>query len=91
MRLSAEGLEGVRVEVLARDLGASKGSFSWHFADREELRHTPGGIPAVAMTLAHRSQQPEADGQREVECELHAVAFGAIACGTTALICESET
>ncbi len=48
-------------------------------ADREELRHTPGGIPAVAMTLAHRSQQPEADGQREVECELHAVAFGAIA------------
>lgn len=37
MRLSAEGLEGVRVEVLARDLGASKGSFYWHFADREEL------------------------------------------------------
>jgi primosomal replication protein N len=52
---------------------------------REELRHTPGGIPAVAMTLAHRSRQLEADGQRDVECELHAVAFGAIAQALDAL------
>jgi len=27
----------VRVEVLARELGVSKGSFYWHFRDREEL------------------------------------------------------
>jgi AcrR family transcriptional regulator len=27
----------VRVEVLARDLGVSKGSFYWHFRDRGEL------------------------------------------------------
>lgn len=36
-RLAAEGIEAVRVEVLARDLGVSKGSFYWHFRDREDL------------------------------------------------------
>lgn len=36
-RLAAEGIEAVRVEVLARDLSVSKGSFYWHFRDREEL------------------------------------------------------
>ena len=36
-RLSKEGIEAVRVEVLARDLGVSKGSFYWHFRDREDL------------------------------------------------------
>ena len=36
-RLAAEGIESVRIELLARDLGVSKGSFYWHFQDREEL------------------------------------------------------
>ena len=36
-RLAAEGLDAVRIELLARDLGVSKGSFYWHFHDREEL------------------------------------------------------
>ena len=36
-RLSQEGIEAVRVEVLARDLRVSKGSFYWHFRDREDL------------------------------------------------------
>src|SRR5580704_2763421 len=36
-RLSEHGIESVRVEVLARDLGVSKGSFYWHFRDRGEL------------------------------------------------------
>ncbi len=36
-RLSAEGIDSVRVEVLARDLAVSKGSFYWHFHDREDL------------------------------------------------------
>jgi AcrR family transcriptional regulator len=36
-RLSQNGIEAVRVEVLARDLGVSKGSFYWHFRDRGEL------------------------------------------------------
>ncbi|MGH9712456.1 MAG: TetR/AcrR family transcriptional regulator [Candidatus Acidiferrales bacterium] len=36
-RLSKEGIEAVRIEVLARDLSVSKGSFYWHFRDRDEL------------------------------------------------------
>ena len=36
-RLAAEGIEAVRIELLARDLGVSKGSFYWHFQEREEL------------------------------------------------------
>lgn len=36
-RFSQEGLAGVRVEAVARDLGATKGSFYWHFADRRAL------------------------------------------------------
>jgi AcrR family transcriptional regulator len=31
------GVEAVRVERLARDLGVTKGSFYWHFKDRDEL------------------------------------------------------
>jgi AcrR family transcriptional regulator len=36
-RLSALGVDAVRIEVLARDLGVSKGSFYWHFRDRQDL------------------------------------------------------
>jgi len=32
-----EGVQGVRVERLARDRGVTKGSFYWHFQDREDL------------------------------------------------------
>jgi AcrR family transcriptional regulator len=31
------GIEAVRVEKLARSLGVTKGSFYWHFQDRDEL------------------------------------------------------
>jgi AcrR family transcriptional regulator len=31
------GVEAVRVAPLARDLGATKGSFYWHYQDRNEL------------------------------------------------------
>lgn len=36
-RLGTQGVGFVRVEVLARDLGVSKGSFYWHFRDRSDL------------------------------------------------------
>lgn len=42
--LAEHGLSGVAIEPLARRLGVTKGSFYWHFADREAL---------VAAALAH--------------------------------------
>jgi len=54
------------------------------------LRYTPAGIPAFDGVLRHASRQPEAGGERAVDCEIVAVAFGAparalakIATGTT--------
>jgi AcrR family transcriptional regulator len=37
MALLQGGVEAVRVEKLARNLHVTKGSFYWHFRDREEL------------------------------------------------------
>jgi primosomal replication protein N len=54
-------------------------AFEAVLAQRDELRHTPAGIPAIECTLDHRSMQREAGGERRVECELHAVAFGEVA------------
>jgi primosomal replication protein N len=46
---------------------------------RDPLRCTPGGIAALDCTLRHASRQPEAGGERQVEWELHAVAFADVA------------
>jgi AcrR family transcriptional regulator len=35
--LADEGLSGLRVEVLAKNLRVTKGSFYWHFKDRNDL------------------------------------------------------
>lgn len=35
--LARRGIDGVRVEVLATALGVTKGSFYWHFKDRDAL------------------------------------------------------
>lgn len=37
--LSDQGTEGLRVEVLAKNFGVTKGSFYWHFKDRQDLLH----------------------------------------------------
>jgi AcrR family transcriptional regulator len=37
--IAARGLAGVAIEPLAEKLGVTKGSFYWHFADREALIH----------------------------------------------------
>ena len=54
-------------------------TFDATLASRDALRHTPAGIPAVECALDHRSLQREAGGERKVECEMHAVAFGDVA------------
>jgi AcrR family transcriptional regulator len=57
--LHTGGLAAVAVEPLAARLGATKGSFYWHFRDREEL---------VAAALAHW----EHEGTDEVTAALSA-------------------
>jgi AcrR family transcriptional regulator len=37
LALLHQGRDGVRVEALARSLGVTKGSFYWHFRDRNDL------------------------------------------------------
>jgi AcrR family transcriptional regulator len=59
--LHAGGLDAVAVEPLAARLGATKGSFYWHFRDREDL---------VAAALAHWEHQ----GTDEVIAALDAAA-----------------
>jgi len=59
-------------------------------AQRDPLRYTPAGIPAVDCTLQHTSTQAEAGGERKVECELFAVAFGEVALALSRLRIGSE-
>ena len=47
--------------------------------ERGDLRYTPAGIPAIDCSLHHQSVQAEAGGERKVDCELFAVAFGDVA------------
>lgn len=35
--LAEQGMEGMRVELLAKSFGVTKGSFYWHFKDRQDL------------------------------------------------------
>jgi AcrR family transcriptional regulator len=49
LTLARDGLKGVAVERLARELGTTKGSFYWHFADRAEL------IAATLERWEHRA------------------------------------
>jgi AcrR family transcriptional regulator len=47
--LAEQGVQGMRIEVLAKDFGVTKGSFYWHFKDRQDL------FNAVLDDLARRS------------------------------------
>jgi primosomal replication protein N len=56
---------------------------------RDPLRYTPAGIPALDCTLRHASVQREAGGERQVDFELHAVAFAEVARALCALPAEA--
>jgi len=46
-----EGIEGVRVERLARDLNVAKSGFYWHFKDRDQLYDELLGLWEQESTL----------------------------------------
>ena len=56
--------------------GANRLTLDATLAQCSDLRYTPSGIPALECVLKHASIQPEAGGNRKVDCEIAAVAFG---------------
>lgn len=64
--LAEDGVEAVRVEVLARDLGVSKGSFYWHFKNRAALLEAvldgweAGATDAIIEAVNERERDPGA-------------------------------
>jgi primosomal replication protein N len=46
---------------------------------RETLRHTPAGVPILALTLRHESRQVEGGVARQVGFEIEAMAVGELA------------
>jgi AcrR family transcriptional regulator len=89
-RLAGQGVESVRVEVLARDLGVSKGSFYWHFRDRSELLEkllarwgdgelewlNSGDQAGAATRWANFIERTSDPGRMRMEVALHAWARG---------------
>ncbi len=62
--LVARGAAGFRVEPVARDLGVSKGSFYWHFRDRNAWRDAVLGWweHRIYAALVHRQRPGAAEG-----------------------------
>lgn len=66
--ISHRGVEGVAVEPLARELGVTKGSFYWHFSNREALLQRALELWEQQETddvLQHAAQ--ETDPRRRIE------------------------
>ena len=92
--LAGKGLDGIRVEVLAKRLKVTKGSFYWHFKDRRDLldavlepsasttsrsrRAVPGGAPR-AYHVIEVQRQPQSQA-----CHRDRHAHGR--CGATAVV-----
>jgi primosomal replication protein N len=60
-------------------LARNQGVISGKIMALEVLRYTPAGVARVALTLSHTSQQSEASGLRQVQCEVNALAFAEVA------------
>jgi AcrR family transcriptional regulator len=56
--LATDGIDGVRVEPLAKALSVTKGSFYWHFSDRRALIDAMLAQWAQGRILAIRKQAP---------------------------------
>jgi len=64
MRLLArEGVDAIRIDRLCTDLKVTKGSFYWHFPNREAL------ISAIARDWASRRPQSTFDAIRSLEAD----------------------
>ncbi len=53
--------------------------FTGTLIGREQLRHTPAGMPALNFRIGHVSEQVEAGKPRNVSLEIDGVALGEVA------------
>jgi AcrR family transcriptional regulator len=63
-RLTTSGIDAVRIEVLATDLGVTKGSFYWHFKDRPDLLETVLHEWETSATVAGAVPEQAAPSER---------------------------
>jgi AcrR family transcriptional regulator len=69
--LARQGVAGVRVEALAREIGVTKGSFYWHFKDRDALleamlAHWRHQATLSVMERIERTHEPAAKRLRRL-------------------------
>jgi len=76
--LVRQGVDGVRVEVLARKLGVTKGSFYWHFEDRDALLEAMIGAweEETRQLLADANEGPPGLGRLRSLLETISRSFG---------------
>jgi AcrR family transcriptional regulator len=63
-----QGIDHVRVDVLATQLGVTRGSFYWHFKDREELLRAvlASWRESATIALTQRLEQAQADPRQQL-------------------------
>lgn len=61
------------------DVTRNRAQLSGQIGELDALRYTPAGVPLLRFRVLHRSRQVEAKIEREVECEIEAVALGPLA------------
>lgn len=64
---------------LPDNVGVNRTELSACIAERDTLRWTPAGLPALDLMLAHESMVMEASAERRVQARVKAKAIGAVA------------
>jgi len=61
------------------ELGCNRFAVDGELVELEGLRYTPAGVARIALKIRHASTQQEAGTQRQVQCEIPALALDAAA------------
>ena len=62
---------------------------SAQLVERDALRYTPAGLPALNLSLKHESEVNEDGHPRKVSMEIRAVGIGAVSQGLSAMVMGS--
>ncbi|HEY5995193.1 MAG TPA: primosomal replication protein N [Gallionellaceae bacterium] len=59
--------------------GCNRLVIAGQLVELDVMRYTPAGIARIEMKIRHASRQQEAGAERQVQCEITALALGAAA------------